>query len=256
MKYTEDHQCPDRSELLKRTKLNIEKFGLQVMSIDHTDYSPPFSYSIGLYESYGHPEIICFGLSAKLCHTILNHIAEVIQSGEAIQLEHEYSNIFFKDSRCQFLKVDAKNMNDYFGIAQSYYVDKKFPALQLVWTDRNDKFPWEEGFQEEFLYNQPLLDRNMNFKFREPTNLGIFTTRQWIESQQPILTVLHEKNGDWQFLTAGPLADDDYKLVGLKHLIDQDPTLNEIFDLQYGQAADRKFIGDEWVITDLEDEDG
>jgi hypothetical protein len=85
----------------------------------------------------------------------------------------------------------------------------------------------------------------MNFKFREPTKLGIFTTRQWVEEQQPIVTVLHEKNGDCQFLTAKPLADDDYKLVGLKHLIDRDPSLNEIFDLQYGQAADRKFIGDE-----------
>lgn len=137
MQYTEDHQCPDRSELLKRTKINIEKFGLQVMSIDHTDYSPPFSYSIGLYQSYGHPEIICFGLSAKLCHTILNHIAEVIQSGEVIQLEHEYSDIFFKASRCQFLKVKAENINDFI-LGLLKVIMKMMNSLHFNWCGQTE----------------------------------------------------------------------------------------------------------------------
>jgi hypothetical protein len=34
-----------------------------------------------------------------------------------------------------------------------------FPALQFVWTDRNNKFPWETGFA----YRQPLPDRNADF---------------------------------------------------------------------------------------------
>jgi hypothetical protein len=36
-------------------------------------------------------------------------------------------------------------------------------------------------FDEEFIYRQPLLDRNADFKFREADNLAVFTTRQWIE---------------------------------------------------------------------------
>jgi len=255
MKHTEDHHCPDRNGLLNQTRINIRQYGVQIISITHTDYSPPFSYSIGLYERFQHPEIICFGLTAKLSQTILNHVTEVVQKGQRIQLSNTYPNVFFKESRCKFLKVDRRNIGDYFGIAQSYYQDEAFPALQLVWTDRNDKFPWEDGFEEVFEFDQPLLDRNAEFKFREPRNLGIYTTRQWLELEQPIVTVLHERNGDWQFLTAEPLAEEDYILVGLEHILQRDPTLNEVFDLQYGQAADRKFIGDEWVFTALEDND-
>ncbi|MDR0265416.1 MAG: hypothetical protein LBJ04_19525 [Sphingobacterium sp.] len=29
-----------------------------------------------------------------------------------------------------------------------------------------------------------------------------FTTRQWIEESKPILRVVHDNDGDWQFLTS------------------------------------------------------
>ena len=45
------HDCPTSDELMDTTKINIEKYGLQVMGISSTDYSPSFSYSVGLYES-------------------------------------------------------------------------------------------------------------------------------------------------------------------------------------------------------------
>jgi hypothetical protein len=41
------HDCPTSDELMDTTKINIEKYGLQVMGISSTDYSPSFSYSVG-----------------------------------------------------------------------------------------------------------------------------------------------------------------------------------------------------------------
>ena len=76
------HKCVDKSELLNKTKLNIEKFGLQVMKVSSTKYFPSFAYSIGLWEKYKHPEIICFGLSSDLGHTIINDVAEIIKRGK------------------------------------------------------------------------------------------------------------------------------------------------------------------------------
>jgi len=248
-----EHKCVHKEDLLVQTKTNIDKYGLQVIMVSGSDYSPSFSYSIGLFKTYKQPEIICFGLPEKLGHEIINDVAELIKSGEAIKTYTNYDNIF-KNGSAEFLPVDERNINDYFGAALNYYNKTKFPAVQLVWTDRNDKFPWEENFEEKFLYDQPLLDRNADFKFREPRSLGIFTTRQWLELDKPILRVVHDTDGDWQFLT-GDQMPDDLRLVALEEMVNRDKTLNEVFDLDYGFSMDRGFIGGEWTKTKLQDEE-
>jgi hypothetical protein len=247
-----EHNCIDKDNLLKYTKLNIDKFGLQVIMVGSTSYSPSFAYSIGLTQTYNHPEIICFGLPNDIGHAIINDIAKIIKKGETIDTEKIYTEIF-KDSRTTFIKVDKRNINDYFGAALNYYGDKSFSALQVVWTDRNDKLPWEENFEEEFLYKQPLLDRNTDFKFNEPKNLTTFTTRQWLDEKKPILRIVHDIDGDWQFLTGDQLAE-DIKIVALEELIKRDNTLNEVFDLEYGEEAERDFIGGQWTRNKVEND--
>lgn len=243
------HDCLSKNDLLEQTKSNIEKFGLQVIMVNSTNYSPSFSYSIGLKKTYNHPEIICFGLPNDLGHQIINDVATMIKNGELIESGKIYSEIFH-ESQATFLKVDERNIPDYFGAALNFYEKEKFKALQLIWTDRKDQFPWDENFEEEFLRKQPLLDRNADFKFNEPKNLTTFTTRQWLEEQKPILRVVHDDDGDWQFLTDDQTLD-DIKIVALEELIKHDNTLNEIFDLEYGEEAERKFIGGEWTRNQL-----
>jgi hypothetical protein len=248
-----EHKCINKTDLLLKTEANIDKYGLQVIMVGGTDYSPSFAYSIGLFETYKHPEIICFGLPDKLGHEIINDVADLIKTGEAIKTYRHYSNIF-KDSVAQFIPVDAGNIDHYFRAALNFYGATKFPAYQLVWTDRNNKLPWEENFEQEFLYKQPLLDRNMDFKFREAKNLGVFTTRQWLELDKPILQVVHDSDGDWQFLT-GDQMPDDIRLVSLEQIILRDKTLNETFFLNYGCSLEREFVGGAWTKAELEEND-
>ncbi|WP_149207421.1 DUF4262 domain-containing protein [Flavobacterium johnsoniae] len=246
-----NHNCIDTNKLIRDTKINIEKYGLQVILIEATDYLPSFAYSIGLWKEYNHPEIICFGLSTSLLHTIINDVAEIIKKNETIVEGKNYTNIF-KNSRAEFLKVHPNNISDYFGTAINFYEREDIPALQLVWTDRSNKFPWEENFEEEFLYRQPLLDRNSDFKFREPKNLTTFTTRQWLQEGKTIVKVIHDNDGDWQFLTDDEISTENIIIVALEQLILKDKTLNELFDLEYGEEAQRKLIGDEWVRNNSE----
>jgi len=248
----EEHKCIDSDQLVKTTKLNIEKFGLQVIMVNATSYLPSFAYSIGLWETYKQPEIICFGLSKDLRHGIINDVAELMKGGGEIVIGKINTDIF-KDSRAIFLKVDKRSINDYFGAAQNYYKDGDFDALQLVWTDLNDRFPWEENFEEEFLFKQPLLDRNADFKFYESQNLATFTTRQWVEDNKPIVRVVHDDDGDWQFLT-GDQMPEDIKIVALKELISRDNTLNELFDLEYSETAERESINDPWIRNKIEND--
>lgn len=250
----EPHNCKSIDDLLADTVLNIEKYGLQVISVKGSAYLPSFTYSIGLWQTYRHPELICFGLSTDLMHALINDVAAIIKQGEHIEAGKPYYNIF-KNSPAEFLTVDPDNINDYFGVAIRHYKHDEFPAIQLVWTDRNNKFPWQEGFEEVFIHKQPLLDRNTAFKFREAKNLGIFTTRQWLDLKRPILRVVHDHDGDWQFLTGDQLPE-DIRLVALDQMVQRDITLNEVFDLDYGKAAERSHIGDKWIRSEAdEDED-
>lgn len=243
------HNCRDNDQ----TKSNIEKYGLTVIILEATEYLPAFAYSIGLWKTFNHPEIICLGLTTKNLHALINDVAELVKQGQIIKSNKIYDN-FFNNSDTQFVKVDKSYLTHYFGSAINYYNPEQFPALQFVWTDRKNKYPWDIDFEEEFKYRQPLLDRNVDFKFREEKNLGIFTTRQWLELDHPILRVIHDEDGDWQFLTNDQMPD-DIKLVALEQMTLKDITLNEIFDLDYGEEAERKFLGAEWTRATAQDHD-
>jgi len=229
---------------------DIDKFGFTVLMLGATDYLPSFAYTVGLWKNFKHPEIIAFGLSVENLQTLLNSVGELVKEGKVMEQNKSYEE-FLRNGKTEFLKVDERNISDYFGYAMELYNYENFPALQLVWTDRNNKFPWEADFEEEFLYRQPLLDRNADFKFREAENLGIFTTRQWLELGKPILKVVHDNDGDWQFLT-GDQTQEDGKLVALAEMIKRDKTLNEVFDLDYGEEAERENLGGEWTRKNIE----
>jgi hypothetical protein len=236
-----DHNCIDDAKLIE----DIKKFGWVVMSIKSTTYLPSFSYTVGLWKHFNHPELIAFGMTLPTLQAILNVGGEVARSGERLETGREY-NIFFENGNAQLLAVDPGNLKDYFGYAIWYNGTGEFPALQLVWTDENHKYPWESNFNYDFIYRQPLLDRNVDFKFREERNLGIFTTRQWLEEDKPVVHVVHDDDGDWQFLTGDQMLE-DVKIVALEEMVTRDPTLNDVFNLDYNEQAKRRFIGDEWV---------
>lgn len=224
---------------------DIEKYGLTVVLIQATEYLPSFAYTIGLWKNFKHPEIIGFGLKIETLHIILNDVAELVKSGQRIELHKNYPDIF-ENGKTEFISVDKRNLTDYFGTAINIYDTEDFPAIQLVWTDRNDKSPWETDFEEDFKFRQPLLDRNADFKFIEEKNLGIFTTRQWLELEKPVLRVIHDIDGDWQFLTGDQLPE-DIRLVSLEEIIKRDTTLNDVFNLDYGESANREFINGKWL---------
>ena len=245
----QDHNCIDENKLIS----DIESYGWTVLLVEATDYLPSFAYTVGLWKNYNHPEIICLGLTTSTLHSILNIGGELVKDGQSLQVNRDYDD-FFNSGTAQFIQVDPRNLTDYFGYAIWFNNTNNFPALQLVWTDRNNKYPWDKDFEEEFVYLQSLLDRNSKFKFREEKNLAVFTTRQWIEERKPILRVVHNEDGAWQFLT-GDQMPEDIKIVALERIILSDPTLNDAFNLDYGEEAERIFIGDKWIRNSSKDKE-
>jgi len=118
-------------------------------------------------------------LTPDTLHSILNVGGDIAKEGKQLIVNQE-SDELFENSKAFVIGVDKANLQDYFGYGISFY-GGEFPAYQIVWTDRNHKFPWDEEFEKEFIYRQPLLDRNSAFKFREEKNLGVITNRHFVE---------------------------------------------------------------------------
>lgn len=224
---------------------NIQLYGCHLVLIETNGYLPSFVYSIGLYQKFGHPEIICFGLKTNIACRLINHACDLIKEGIVLQNNIRYSQ-FLQDYEIQFLSVSKDYYRNYVGNAGSYYGNFNFPLIQLLWPDKQHCFPWDIEFNSDWKYKQPLLDRNTNFKFYEERNLGVYTTKQVLEGD-PILFVYHNEDGDWQFHTSAESNLADARLIGLEEILQLDPSINDLFDLGYGQSAWRKSKYDNWT---------
>lgn len=224
---------------------NIEKYGCHLALLEPDNYLPGFVYTIGLFKKFKHAELICFGLKTDVMAAILNHACDLLKNGETLVTNKSYTG-FLEGYEIQFLSVEEEYYPNYVGYAGWFYdMSFDFPLLQLVWTDKQHKFPWEEGFNPDWKFKQPLLDRNTEFKFYEERNLGVYTTEQALKGD-PILYVYHNDDGDWQFHTSLEPNLDDAKLVCLEEIATLDPTINDLYHLQLGWWAWRDSKEDEW----------
>ena len=94
----------------------------------------------------------------------------------------------------------------------------------------------------------------MAWKFADPPDTGVYTTRQVFLEGEPVGLVSHDPEGDWQFLhaeeadEAGDLRDeDDLMFVHLRHLVDRLPEMQQFADLPIGWIASRKTPEAAWV---------
>jgi hypothetical protein len=83
-------------------------------------------------------------------------------------------------------------------------------------------------------------------------NIYVFTTKYVMKEQSPIVRVLHEEDGDWQFLgDEGNLTESDAIVISLGEMMEFDNTLKEIINLPIGKQALRNDRGEPWYIYDL-----
>jgi hypothetical protein len=248
-----DHNCRTEEER-KHIEANIEKYGCHICILEPTKYLPGFAYSIGLYKKFNHPEIICFGLKEELLCSVINHACDLISKGEKFE-ELNLFDGFLANYNIQFLPVNKDYYQNYVGYGGWFYGNTfDFPLLQLVWPDKQSLFPWQDGFNPNWKFKQPLLDRNTDFKFYEERNVLVFTTSSVLNGE-PILYVYHDSDGAWQFHSSTEPDTNDGKLVCLHHITDLDKSVNELYHLDYGWCGWRKSAGDDWEFEEYDDED-
>lgn len=136
---------------------DIERVGWSVLQINPEDPETeiPFSYSLGLFHSYRHPEIILLGLPHEVAGTIINGIGVTVASGERIEPNRFYDD--FTNTGNVFKVVDPRHYPEYCGYALWFYHGDDFPVLQCVWPLKSGQYPWDEDYPPEGAEFQPLL---------------------------------------------------------------------------------------------------
>lgn len=248
----------------KQTIGRIEKFGCEVVQVKSTISGPGWSYSVGIYDTSGKPEIITVGLQEDVALVLVNEAASSLRAG--IDLTQGRHSNMLGDVECEFRPVDAKWVKHLMGWAVWYYEGADFPVLQAVYPDLKNRFPEEEGFDSAF--QQPLMQPNIqmstlesdfwastdpksslfNWKFPDPPHTGVYLSESVHKGVEPVTYVSHDsEDGAWQFLGDSMSDGGGPVLSCFHHPIDNDPSLKELADLPLGWYAERSKPGEPWL---------
>ena len=232
---------------------NVRDFGWHLVGVEADEEGPGFVYSVGLYQTFQHPEVVLFGLrDVSTMAEIVNAIGEEVRRGASWEDWIE-SDQFLGDYLCIFRKVPREHYREYFGCALWYYEHDDFPVLQCVWPDRAQQFPWNDHCAPEVRKRQPVLAERGEWPFHEGKNRAAFTTAPVLDGTRPVLNVVHNHDGDWQFLCGTTNRTEDGRLVGLQTMLELCPAIADTADLPPGWEATRTSATAPWQRSELRD---
>jgi hypothetical protein len=135
---------------------NIREFGWHCVNVIEDDGHPPWTYTIGLYETWNYPEIIIIGRSRATAHHALNAVATALEKDHRPDLNLPTLDLI-PGARCLLLEVSPHYYSDYVGFALWFYRKRHFPLYQIVWPNHESLYPWDENASKPFKEWQPVL---------------------------------------------------------------------------------------------------
>lgn len=146
----------DLSPAEQKILADIAEYGLHVVTVPEDAEGPGFSFSVGLWESFQQPEVILFGLPGEVATELINLVADEADEGQRF-LDGTRHEGLLQDYPVRFLEVPKSRYGEFLGIASWAYEGEDFAAVQLVWPDKQGRWPWDPSAREVFRAGQPVL---------------------------------------------------------------------------------------------------
>jgi len=140
----------------RRLLADVKRVGWHIVGIHEDTEGPAYAFSVGLYHTFEHPEIIIFGLPHETAGRMINIIGRQVQSGTRIKA-NDVSNDVAEGFPVAFKMVPKDFYRQYIGYALWFYRSIDFPVLQCVWPDKAGRFAWQDGYDHRFDQIQPIL---------------------------------------------------------------------------------------------------
>jgi hypothetical protein len=137
---------------------DVIEHNCHVVGIPAGEHGPRYSFSIGLFLRFEHPEFVILGIDHNAAATAINDLCALIAAGRRFKIG-DFSEELFTGYRVAFVEVHHSFYAYYLGTAIWFYrcLAYRFPVLQVVWPDKQHKFPWEPGYEARYRPLQPIL---------------------------------------------------------------------------------------------------
>ena len=167
-----------------------------------------WTYTIGVFDTSGKPDLITVGLPSEVAHSCLNEATKRLRAG--IDLTQGRHAELIENVDCEFRPVDPKWVKHLMNWANWYYGGSDYAVLQVVYPDLENRFPDEEGFNKRFA--QPLMQSGASFTeiesnfwesvevtskfpnwiFPDPPHSGVYLSKAVQAGTEPITYVSHD----------------------------------------------------------------
>ena len=137
---------------------HVQKHGWHSTSAGYCagDEGYPFAYTVGLFETWKHPELLVFNVPPQVAHGVFSLVAGFAAEGRPLDMERPTDELL-ENYPCVFVRIPPSACRDYVLSARWFYGGNDFPLYQLVWPSEEGYFPWHPDAPEAYLRSQPVL---------------------------------------------------------------------------------------------------
>lgn len=143
---------------------NIRRHGCHVYSVlasaeDAPEFSPPFSYSIGLVDSLGVPDVIVLGESARIGKSMIDAYQEFSAAGRRFEPGHRHGGFLGGGFEVYVEPVSLDAVRPYMLGCLRWYRERPWRAAQIVFPSVQGTWPWDDDAPQWLVRGQPMLGR-------------------------------------------------------------------------------------------------
>jgi hypothetical protein len=136
-------------QILESTREDVARTGWSTFGVFPTQENPivSFTYTIGLGETFDHPELIIYGLGVHAAWDVLACAVDLIRAGTRLEPGRRYGEVMSYRELPGDYDVEVRaHPSDPLSVASGYY-GREVEAVQIVWPDPEGRFPDEEGVE-------------------------------------------------------------------------------------------------------------
>lgn len=142
---------PDR-ELLA----DIEQNGIQIVFDEDEEAQSSRAFTLGLWHTQKQPEIVVLGLPEELAERVLELVIDDVEDGVFCAAEQKREGIVH-GYPVWFGKVTTDQVRALLPEIAHAYGSADVPVLQLVYPDKQGRWPWDADVRDGFRDAQPVL---------------------------------------------------------------------------------------------------
>jgi hypothetical protein len=214
----------------------------------------PYAFTIGVWHSYDLPELAMFGLREQDMQIWLNACVKLLSDRPDRVPDGEEFDGVLDQFLVQLRGVDPSWHRSLFAAMCAYYGTLEMPVRQLVWPDRDGRWPWDPAATASCRERQPQiwvpvdqhvegpwrlvgeLSADWPFQELEP-DTPVLASPEIVAGTLPVVAVTHDADGGWDFLDERGYADEATGWAYFGELYKAQPWLARFADLPADRQA-------------------